>query len=253
MPARRHQAIGALTAAGILVVLASARPNATFANNVSPIVASDSDEIALGAALAAQFDADRGVAPTAQSRRIEAYLQRVTDSLARFTKRKLPWRIHYDPHAGIKSGFALPGGHIVIWGGALAYMSTEDEVAAIIAHEIEHTDEGQVARRLDSLTTAQHRDPKTASQWNWREFGATYGETLEKACDFEGARLAVKAGYSPLGYTMLLGSYVALAKVHAPDAPPPKAIVDRIDQIDREIESEHWDTLTKTRPLRLPP
>ena len=37
------------------------------------------------------------------------------------------------------------------------------------------------------------------------------------------------------------------------DAPPPKTIVDRIDQIDREITSEHWETLTKTRPLRLPP
>jgi len=234
-------------------MLTAVGPTPTYATSPSSIAASDSDEIALGAALAAQFDVDRGVAPTAQSRRIEAYLQRVTDSLARFTKRKLPWRIHYDPHAGIKSGFALPGGHIVIWGGVLASMSTEDEAAAIIAHEIEHTDEGQVARRIDSLAAAQHRDVKNASQWNWREFGATYGETLEKACDFEGAKLAVKAGYSPLGYKMLLGSYVALAKVHAPDAPPPKAIVDRIDQIDGEIASEHWETLTKTRPLRLPP
>lgn len=239
-------------AIGIAVVLGAGRGDAN-ATAVATRTLTDSEEVALGAALAAQFDIDRGVAATPQSRRIEAYLQKVTDSLALHTKRKLPWRIHYDPHPGIKSGFALPGGHIVIWGGVLAYMSTEDEVAAIIAHEIEHTDDGQVAHRIDSLVTAQQRDLKVASQWNWREFGATYGETLEKVCDFDGAKLAVKAGYSPLGYKMLLGSFVAMSTVHTPSAPPPKAIVDRVDQIDREIADEHWESLTKTRPLRLPP
>jgi hypothetical protein len=237
----------AMAAAGTIhdraIIAAASRPTA----------ASDSDEIALGAALAGQFDIDRGVVPTPQSRRIEAYLQRVADSLGRHTKRKLPWRIHYDPHPGIKSGFALPGGQIVIWGGAIAYMSTEDELAAIIAHEIEHTDLGQVARRLDSLVATKHRNIKSPSQWNWDEFGATYGETLEKRCDYEGAKLAVAAGYSPLGFKTLLESYVVLARVHAPSGPPPRAIVDRVSQIEHEIASEHWETLTTTRPLRLPP
>jgi len=213
---------------------------------------SDSDEIALGAALLAQFDADRGVVASPQSRRIEAYLQSVADSLGRFTTRKLPWHIHYDSHPGIKSGFALPGGHIVIWGGVLAYMSMEDELAAIIAHEIEHTDQGQVARRIDSLVASKHRDVRSPAQWNWREFGATYGEAPEKVCDYEGGRLMVKAGYSPLGMKMLLQSYVALAQVHAPSAPPPAAIVDRIKQIEDEITSQHWESLTTTHPLRLP-
>ena len=216
-----------------------------------PIVASDSDEIALGAALAMQFDKDRGVAPSPQAQRIEAYLQRIADSLGRHTSRKLPWRIHYDSHPAIKSGFALPGGHIVIWGGVLAYMSTEDEAAAIIAHEIEHTDLGQVAKRLDSLIKTG-RDLRNASQWKWQEFGATYGEMPERLCDFDGAKLAVKAGYSPLGMKTLLESFIALGKVHAPSEPPNRLIADRVTQIDKEIVDEHWELLTKTRPLRLP-
>src|SRR5690242_1810495 len=214
-------------------------------------IASDSDEIALGAALAKKFDSDRGVVASPQSKRIERYLQSIADSLGKHTKRKLPWTIHYDPHPGIKSGFALPGGHIVIWGGVLAYMSTEDEAAAIIAHEIEHTDEGQVAKRLDSLRVAGKRDLRKPSDWNWDDFGATYGEGPEKLCDYDGAKLAVKAGYSPLGFKTLLESYVALAKVHAPNAAPPRLIVDRVTQIDQEIVTEHWQSLTKTRPLRL--
>jgi glyoxylase-like metal-dependent hydrolase (beta-lactamase superfamily II) len=224
-----------------------ASPNAALGS-----VATDSEEIALGAALVAQFDLDRGVAPTPQSRRIESYLQSVADSLGRHTNRKLPWKIHYDPHPGIKSGFALPGGHIVIWGGILAYMGTEDEAAAIIAHEIEHTDVGQVAKRLDSLKVAGHRDLRTPSQWKWEEFGVTYGEGPEKLCDYEGAKLAVKAGYSPIGFRTLLESFVALAEVHAPNGPPLRVILDRIDQIDREIITEHWEDKTKTRALRLP-
>jgi len=218
-----------------------------------PRVRTDSEEIALGAALLLQFDADRGVAATPQSRRIEAYLQKITDSLGRHAKRKLPWRIHYDPHPGLKSGFALPGGHIVIWGGILAYMSTEDEAAAIIAHEIEHTDDGQVAQRLDSLVTREHRDITMPKQWTWDEFGNTYGDRLENLCDFDGAKLMVKAGYAPTGLKMLLESFIALGRVHAPSAAPPKAIVDRITHVEQEIVTEHWVTLTKTRPLRIPP
>ena len=146
----------------------------------------------------------------------------------------------------------MPGGHIVVWGGVVAYMSTEDEAAAIIAHEIEHTDIGQVAKRIDSLTKTG-RDVRNASQWRWQEFGATYGEVPEKLCDFEGSKLIVKAGYSPLGMKRLLESFIALGKVHAPSDPPNRLIADRITQADKQIVDEHWDALTKTRPLRLPP
>src|SRR5690242_2348461 len=187
------------------------RPNEPARRTVSP---TDSQEINLGAALAARFDVDRGIQPMPETQRIEAYLQRITDSLGKHAHRQLPWRIHFDPHPSIKSGFALPGGHIVIWGGILAYMSTEDEAAAVIAHEIEHIDDGQVTRRIDSLVRTQHRDVNDPKQWTWGEF-------------------------------------VALGKVHAPSAPAPKAIVDRIHQIDREIADEHWESRTKTRPLQL--
>lgn len=247
---------GSLLAATIAVgtsnlVQAPDRPthHAPHAAAYSP---SDSEEIALGAALAAQLNIDRGVRPTPETDRIEAYLQGIADSLGRNARRKLPWRIHFDPHPGIKSGFALPGGHIVIWGGILSYMTTEDEAAALIAHEIEHIDLGQVTRRIDSLVRTQHRDVKVSTQWTWDEFGASYGATLENLCDYEGAKLAVKTGYSPFAYKTLLESFVALGKVHAPAAPAPKAITDRILQIEKEIATEHWEALTKTRPIRLP-
>lgn len=243
----------AVIAAAIATTLIAGALRPARAQQPTPHVATDSQEIALGAALAAQFDRQRGLVPQDdQDRRIEAYLQSIADSLGRYTRRKLPWTIHYDPNPAIHSGFALPGGHIVIWGGVLAYMSTEDEAAVVIAHEMKHIDDDQVSGRIDSLVRTKGRDVRDASQWNWREFGASYGATKENLCDYDGAKLGVQAGYSPFAYETLLQSFVALGKVHAPDAPPPHAIVVRIDQIRAEIKEFHWDSLTKTRPLRIP-
>jgi predicted Zn-dependent protease len=215
--------------------------------------ATDAQEIALGAALATRFALERGLVPqNEQNRRIEAYLQSIADSIGRHTRRRLPWTIHYDPHPGIHSGFALPGGHIVIWGGILSYMSTEDEAAAIIAHEIAHIDDDQVSGRIDSLVRTKHRDVNDPAQWTWDEFGESYGAVKENLCDYDGAKLAVKAGYSPTAFATLLQTFVALGEVHSPGSPPPKAITVRIDQIRAEIAEMHWEGLTKTRPLKLP-
>src|ERR1041385_795074 len=93
-------AMGLPGAVALLAMMGSAGP-ASVARREATV--SDSEEIALGAALVAQFDRDRGVAPTPQSQKIERYLQSVADSLGKHTKRKLPWHIHYDPHPAIKS------------------------------------------------------------------------------------------------------------------------------------------------------
>jgi predicted Zn-dependent protease len=216
-------------------------------------VATDRQEIALGAALARRFAAERGLVPqNDQDRRIEAYIQSVADSLGRHTRRRLPWTIHYDPHPGIHSGFALPGGHIVIWGGILSYMTTEDELAAIVAHVIMQIDDDQVSARIDSLVRTQKRDVTDATQWRWEEFGASHGTVKENLCDYDGAKLAVKAGYAPQAYETLLWSFVVLGEVHAPGTPAPKAITDRIAQIRAEIGEMRWEDRGKMRPLRLP-
>ena len=238
-----------IAALGIALTLTSAALSAQPAAHA----ATDAQEIALGAALARRFDVERGLVPqNEQNRGIEAYLQSIADSLGRHARRRLPWTIHYDPHPGIHSGFALPGGHIVIWGGILSYMTTEDEAAAIIAHEIAHIDDDQVSGRIDSLTRTKHRDVTDASQWTWDEFGESYGAVKENLCDYDGAKLSVQAGYSPAAFGTLLQAFVALGSVHSPGAPPPKAITVRIDQIRAEIAEMHWEALTRTRPLKLP-
>lgn len=213
----------------------------------------DAGEIKLGGALAARYDRQSGLGSTTQSRQIEAYLQGVADRLAvHASSRKGPYRIHYDPYPAFKSAFALPGGHIIFGGGILALMNTEDELAAVIAHEITHVDAGQVSERVAHIAKEQGVSPADFRRWKVEDFGRSYTKEQELACDRDGAGLAVKAGYSPFGLLHLLQTFKLLARPR-PDAPPDRlTLAERITQIEDEIRAEGWEGLTKERPLALP-
>lgn len=213
----------------------------------------DGDQVRLGAALAAQYDRQRGIEPTVESRRVESYLQAVADRLKAHASRKLPYRIHYDPNPAFKSAFALPGGHIVFGGGILALMNTEDELAAVIAHEITHVDERQVDARVAQIAKERHIFPADLSKWKVDDFGPGYTKQQELACDSDGARLAVKAGYSPFGLLHLLQTFQLLAGPQQSGGTPNRAtLADRIGLIQDEIRAEGWDGLTKESRLALP-
>ena len=212
----------------------------------------DRNEIRLGAALAAQYDRERGIKPTVQSKQIESYLQSVADRLSAHTSRKLPYRIHYDPHPAFKSGFALPGGHIIFGGGILALMNTEDELAAVIAHEITHIDEGQVNERVARIAKERNIPPKDLPSWKVEDFGPGYTKQQELACDSGGAKLAVKAGYSPFGLLHLLQTFQLLASPPTNASPNRATLAARINQIQDEIRTEGWEKATKEKPLVLP-
>src|SRR5271170_3955784 len=98
----------------------------------------DADEIRIGAALAKDFEQEEGMAPTPQSIKLDAYLQSVGDKVAVNARRKLPYRFHFDPSPGFRSAVGLPGGQIYVGAGILAYTDTEDQLAVVLGHEIEH-------------------------------------------------------------------------------------------------------------------
>src|SRR6266516_3147770 len=74
----------------------------------TPPDVSDSDEIQVGQILAAQFIKEHGLGDTPQTRKIEQYLQMVGDKMTAHSKRKLPYRFHFDPDPTFRSAVGLP-------------------------------------------------------------------------------------------------------------------------------------------------
>jgi predicted Zn-dependent protease len=75
---------------------------------------------------------------------VEAYVQKIGAQVAARAQRKLPYRFHYIPEDHFRNAFALPGGHVFIGKGLLDLMDSEDQLAAVLGHEIEHIDRRQL-------------------------------------------------------------------------------------------------------------
>ena len=213
---------------------------------------SDADEVRIGKLLASKFIQLEGMQSTPQTSKIEAYLQSVGDRLTPLAQRKLPYRFHFDPDPAFKSAFALPGGEIFVGGGVLAMMDTEDQLAIVLGHEMEHVAQNQCRDRLISELSTNGLTAKTADRLKVEPFLPGYGHDGEFKADWEGVKLAAEAGYSPQSAIRLLTMYVILGQqmVHTASEAE-KNLKARIAQIQRLIDTEKLAT-PKEKDLALP-
>lgn len=107
-------------------------------NSGTTVSITDTDEVHAGQILTEEFAQKEGMRSTPQTTKIDEYLQAVGDRVAAHAQRKLPYRFHFDPSPAFKSAVGLPGGQTIVGGGILAYMDTEDQLAAVLGHEVEH-------------------------------------------------------------------------------------------------------------------
>ena len=114
--------------------------------------------------------------------------------------------------SGVERIFALPGGQIFVGAGILAMMDTEDQLAAVLAHEMEHADLNQCRDRLVDQLSKEHLTPETADQLKVKAFLPGYGHDREFAADWSGVKLAASTGYSPEAAIRLLQMYVILGQ-----------------------------------------
>ena len=109
------------------------------------------------------------------------------------------------------NALALPGGYVFITKGMLKNLTTEAQLAAILAHEIVHVvarDVSAAMRReigiglLLSAATSSVKTPKgvsTAANLTRKIFGLKYSREDEKVADLVGLDYMVWAGYDPYG------------------------------------------------------
>ncbi|HLV87783.1 MAG TPA: M48 family metalloprotease [Candidatus Sulfotelmatobacter sp.] len=233
---------------GILVGLAS-----TCSRAGDSATLSQEEEMRAGQALLTAFRKSTGFTETDEIKKMEEYLQKVGDKVAKNTVHKLPYSFHLDPHPGFRSAVAYPGGVILVGGGVLALMQHEDELAVVLGHEIGHVDLGQCHRRLLEVMQRQHITPAQFDKLSIEDFGNPYGKEGELAADREGVKLAALAKYSPHAAIELLEVYQFLSRDSKPEPrPDAPSLEERIQQAHEEIKSEGWDESQKEKPLELP-
>jgi predicted Zn-dependent protease len=119
---------------------------------ISPLnMLRDEDEIALGRQFAAALEKEQAIVSNAM---IDSYLGKMVSSMAAQSQRpSLPWSIRlvnsHEPNA-----YALPGGFLYVSRGLIELIGSENELAAVVAHEIGHVVGRHATNRLLLIFTA---------------------------------------------------------------------------------------------------
>jgi predicted Zn-dependent protease len=210
---------------------------------------------------------------TPEEEALEKYVRRVGGTVSAHAQRHLDYNFHLIPDHNMINAFSLPGGPVYIGEGMLDLMETEDELATILAHEVEHIDHYHCIERVQIEANLKNLDLEIVGQLLQIPLGfwqAGYRKDEEFEADREGVCLAVESGYSPYG---AVGIFMRLAKlcneyvVHAQSPedelsqlaiqsltgyfrshPPPS---ERLDQVNRLIAQEHWENRKEQKKFRV--
>jgi beta-barrel assembly-enhancing protease len=233
---------------------------------------SDEQEIVIGRELSERYAAQqRNLTPEEEA--FEKYVRRVGGTVAAHAHRPLPYFFYVLPDHNMINAFSLPGGPVYIGEGMLDLMETEDELAAILAHEVEHIDHYHCVERVQIEAKLKNANLELMGQLLrtplefWQ---AGYHKDEEFEADREGVRLAVAAGYSPYGAVSIFTRLSKLCDEYVIHAQSPEEELselaiqsltgyfrshplpsERLDQINRLIAQEHWEDRKAQKPFHV--
>ena len=232
---------------------------------------SDADEVRIGDELARRY----GLSTAPQTPKMSSaqdYINRLGARVASHARRKLVFHFYLDPNPDLINAFALPGGHVVVGLGLINQMNSEDELAFVLAHEIEHIDHYHPVERVQ-IEAQLHKVSLDAfaafAQIPLSLWQAGYSKDEEFEADREGLLLAASAGYSPRGAIDLLTRLVQLDREYAIHADTPTGELsqlaieglmgyfrshpmasDRLARVKALIIEQHFSTNQPITPLQ---
>jgi predicted Zn-dependent protease len=152
--------------------------------------------------------------PTDTNPAINRYVQCVTEAITRQLRSSYPWEVvvfrDQTPNA-----FALPGGKVGVYSGLLQVATNQDQLAAVIGHEVGHVLANHSNERLSQNMMVQGglavagsliKNPTSATSQNTMQalgLGAQFGLLLpfsreqESEADRIGLDLMARAGFDP--------------------------------------------------------
>ena len=197
--------------AGIVLLAGSA---------LAPVAAGLDTELEkqIGKAVAATIEAETGVLDSAF---LDQWVGEIGAGVARVSGRqdlKFRFKILASPEV---NALALPGGHVYVNQGLLSRLTSESELAGVLAHEVAHLHDKDFQRLvkrelvfLGLLSLARREDSRSL------EIGVglvqvlnslRYSRKHEAQADAVGIKLAIRAGYDPQGVVEFL-NYIAAGR-----------------------------------------
>jgi len=165
-----------------------------------------SDEEAVGRASVARIV---GAAPLHASQDLQRYVNLVGGLIASKTDARETWRFGVLDAEAINA-FAAPGGFVLVTSGLLRQLASEDELAAVLAHEIAHVTRHHHYQALvrQRHVEAARKNPPTDLEKDIGDFAALtrasavlYTRGLDRRAEHEadlvGVQLMTIAGYDP--------------------------------------------------------
>ena len=144
---------------------------------------------------------------------LQNYIDSVGQRIARISHRP-GWEYHFTAvEHKMVNAIALPGGHIFVTKGMLEKLTTEAQLAALLAHEIVHItarhSSAAISRQMGlsfllfGATAAGAKIPQEAGL-ALQLIGLKYSRVQERQADVAGMDYMVVAGYNPYGAVELM-------------------------------------------------
>ncbi|MCP4377148.1 MAG: M48 family metalloprotease [bacterium] len=187
------------------------------------IVIPESQEIAMGLQAAPQVATQFG--GPVKDPTLQAYVQMVGKKVADVSDRKMPYDFSL-LNSEVPNAFALPGGKIFVTAGLMSRMTNEQQLAAVLGHEIVHVaarhgvtsmQNGVGLSVLVKIAAAAAGADKEAAAEAASKIAASmismkYSRNNEYEADRYGMKYLTKAGYNPWGMPELLTILLNLSK-----------------------------------------
>lgn len=214
-------------------------------------------EVQIGRDAARELEAEVGVVrDPARTARVAALGGRLA---ARSTRPELPWTFKV-LDTGEVNAVSLPGGFIYVTRGLLGFVTSDDELAFVLAHEVAHVDRRHHVQLLERhflfsivITMLFGGDPTAASVANFVRFLLQRGFSREAEfeADRVGLGLVQRAGFAPPAALRFL------ERLRAAEGRDPSqfevffrthpALADRIQRVRTQLRTMGYQAWTRPR------
>ncbi len=194
----------------------------------------DDEEKELGERIAEQINSDLTLLHGKRERRIQSIGSRLEAVLQRGSLR--PYSFQLVEEDSTTNAFASAGGWVWIYTGLLDLELDEDELAAVIAHEMTHVDQKHCVHRIQHAAAAERIagiEAGVLTQIGYSVVTYPFSRDQEIEADTVGMRLMHEAGYDPEGMLRFMDKMIDIEKEQGIYDEP----TDEIDAILRRMDS----------------